>query len=781
MARQPQDATPKIQPAQRLAAKAVAAPSVESSSKAEGSDAEIALLQRSLSTSQRQQNGYAQASPQFVVIDETSSERKPFHRRLNMAARLGDTSETEAVLQQMEDAGLPPGPCAYHSLIFSYVRAGQAEAALQAVRREWNAGLRPLSESYCVVITAFVEADADDVAKAVLDSMLRTGLDPRPGWLALTKACIRAELSVPAWQHIEEGQRQGWAPDAELCEMLIEVICRVKSRLDRGLEFVRDDMPAMGITPTISHANALVRAYAVMDRPFATWWPLSLVMDGTLGPLCRPNTDTFNAVMQGIVHHKRITADHGQDNPFGDDMELIKAEALTRGCKPNKLMHALYCEAYLLFGREMEAMEAFKDMTKLAREGAATELLSPEVLVQLLLINARDLRPFNIRTILEAMRSDLRELPETALQLMTDKNLTMLSCWVNSWLGAQRMKRRMPGKIDVTSVAQPLTQREIDGEVIMTSLELGAVVEAADPNKPLPLSRLSNKAMIAELELRNLSTEGTRMQLYRRVQAARLSPPNLLLAGLRKQQQAREAKEERNRERVLERSKNQGKERRYKWRWSRVSDGEERADSVREEVTSMRVLPTTQQKSRQMSAAATSRFDDEAIDMRKMKAVGRGALSTSEMSALEGDDEDDDDETAVAVVDPFVVSLESDIEPLGRSLYEPKSFWPEGTGAARLGLELCEHAIALGQGPSFEDVCQLLLAADEENDAETAFAIAMMLGDLESQAQDHCWLFTSCWGVCMAEDRMDLAEAIAEVMEDVSMPLEDVVSTLRLQ
>lgn len=53
---------------------------------------------------------------------------------------------------------------------------------------------------------------------------------------------------MPAWQHIEEGQRQGWAPDAELCEMLIEVICRVKSRLERGLEFVRDDMPVRGHT-----------------------------------------------------------------------------------------------------------------------------------------------------------------------------------------------------------------------------------------------------------------------------------------------------------------------------------------------------------------------------------------------------------------------------------------------------------------------------------------------------------------------------------------------------
>ena len=53
------------------------------------------------------------------------------------------------------------------------------------------------------------------------------------------------------------------------------------------------------------------------------------------------------------MHHKRMTAEHGQDNPYGDDMELIKAEAVARGCKPNKLMHALYCEAFLMFGRDL--------------------------------------------------------------------------------------------------------------------------------------------------------------------------------------------------------------------------------------------------------------------------------------------------------------------------------------------------------------------------------------------------------------------------------------------
>lgn len=101
----------------------------------------------------------------------------------------------------------------------------------------------------------------------------------------------------------------------------------------------------------------------------------------------------------------------------------------------------------------------------------------------------------------------------------------------------------------------------------------------------------------------------------------------------------------------------------------------------------------------------------QAIDMRKMKAVGRGTLSSNEMSALEGDDEDEDDDGASDVSDPFVVSFATEIEPLGVSLYEPKRFWPKERGAARLGLKLTELAIALHGGPTFTDMCQLILVS----------------------------------------------------------------------
>lgn len=87
--------------------------------------------------------------PQCTPAVPAESPSELVHRRLKAAALQGDTSEAEAVLQQLQDAGLPPGPAAYHSLIFSYVRAGKAEEALQAVRREWNAGAP--TAAFCVI------------------------------------------------------------------------------------------------------------------------------------------------------------------------------------------------------------------------------------------------------------------------------------------------------------------------------------------------------------------------------------------------------------------------------------------------------------------------------------------------------------------------------------------------------------------------------------------------------------------------------------------------------
>lgn len=84
-----------------------------------------------------------------------------------------------------------PGPRAYHGLVFAYVKAGDADGALDAVRAAHEAGIQPIAESYTVLIHAFMQQDNVVDAELVLVSMKRAGLDARPGWLMLTQ--VRAQ------------------------------------------------------------------------------------------------------------------------------------------------------------------------------------------------------------------------------------------------------------------------------------------------------------------------------------------------------------------------------------------------------------------------------------------------------------------------------------------------------------------------------------------------------------------------------------------------------------
>lgn len=44
-------------------------------------------------------------------------------RRLGKAAQAGDVKAAEAVLAELEAAGLPPGQRAFHGLVFAYTKA----------------------------------------------------------------------------------------------------------------------------------------------------------------------------------------------------------------------------------------------------------------------------------------------------------------------------------------------------------------------------------------------------------------------------------------------------------------------------------------------------------------------------------------------------------------------------------------------------------------------------------------------------------------------------------
>ncbi len=71
---------------------------------------------------------------------------------MNAAGRgLPDLAESE--IAQMREAGLPPGPRAYHALVFAYVRAKLPYEALGVAERVVKEGMRHMRHIHTLCTT----------------------------------------------------------------------------------------------------------------------------------------------------------------------------------------------------------------------------------------------------------------------------------------------------------------------------------------------------------------------------------------------------------------------------------------------------------------------------------------------------------------------------------------------------------------------------------------------------------------------------------------------------
>lgn len=152
-----------------------------------------------------------------TFVDGATNEDDParfdFNRRLREAAMGGSVDDAEAVLAEMTRAGLPPGPRAYHALVFAFVKHRQPSGALAAIRRSWDAGITPMPETYAAVVAAHVAAGDLDTAEAVLASNRRAGVDCTKSWQQLVLGLLRAKQGVramEAYSQVRAGCRGAW-------------------------------------------------------------------------------------------------------------------------------------------------------------------------------------------------------------------------------------------------------------------------------------------------------------------------------------------------------------------------------------------------------------------------------------------------------------------------------------------------------------------------------------------------------------------------------------------
>ena len=86
------------------------------------------------------ENGARWVEHSAPSLGQPSTSRESACRSLLQAAQSGNTADAERTLQAMAAAGLPPGPRAWHALVFAYARAGDAEGSLKAIQNESQAG-----------------------------------------------------------------------------------------------------------------------------------------------------------------------------------------------------------------------------------------------------------------------------------------------------------------------------------------------------------------------------------------------------------------------------------------------------------------------------------------------------------------------------------------------------------------------------------------------------------------------------------------------------------------
>ena len=224
----------------------------------------------------------------------------------------------------MASAGLTPGPRAVHACVVAAAAAGDADGALDAMRRAHAAGLRPLPESYVALIHAFAGVGDAAAARAVLASMARAVPDARQGWLALCASLFRAGLGHDAEAALLRGRRaDGWQPDADVfLEWMVWLCSTQGARGAKLAQFILSkDMRSAGVEPDIRHANTLLAADAFMLSPNVGEQTLLAISDGAFGPLCRPTADSHAIVMEAHLEVIESAARRAAPRLAGPDKE----------------------------------------------------------------------------------------------------------------------------------------------------------------------------------------------------------------------------------------------------------------------------------------------------------------------------------------------------------------------------------------------------------------------------------------------------------------------------
>ncbi|KAJ7978206.1 Pentatricopeptide repeat-containing protein [Quillaja saponaria] len=347
--------------------------------------------------------------------------RFTFMEELMDRARNRDSAGVSEVIYDMIAAGLSPGPRSFHGLIISHVLNGDDEAAMQSLRRELSAGLRPVHETFLALIRLFGSKGRATRGLEILAAMEKLNYDIRQAWLVLVEELVRNNYLEDANKVFLKGAKGGLRATDDVYDLLIEEDCKVGDH-SNALE-IAYEMEAAGRMATTFHFNCLLSVQATCGIPeiaFATFENMEYGED-----YMKPDTETYNWVIQAYTRAESY--DRVQDVA---ELLGVMVEDHKR-VKPNAKTHALLVECFTKYCvvreaiRHFRALKNFEGGTKiLHHEGNFGDPLS-------LYLRAlcREGRIVEMLEALEVMAKDNQPIPTRAM-IFSRKYRTLVSSWI---------------------------------------------------------------------------------------------------------------------------------------------------------------------------------------------------------------------------------------------------------------------------------------------------------------------------------------------------------------
>eukprot|EP00899_Mesostigma_viride_P024182 jgi/Mesvir1/4949/Mv04571-RA.1 len=289
----------------------------------------------------------------------SKEERRPFLERIVERAKAGDPAGAENALVQMSNAGLRPGPRAYHGVVVAYVRARDPDGALGAMRRQHASGDKALMETYIELVRAYAMVGDAQKAEKSLGAMERAGYESSPAWLVLVTELFYAGCVKEALRCYDRGISVGYSPTLEVFDLVIEALC-AEGRWDDATSVLLS-MEMAACRPTARQFNHIIRAQVDAGSPTLAMRTFDRMQQTEV--VIQPDVHSFNHLIRGYARA-------GRSDSVSCMLEVLGFMLDRFHTRPNAQTYAYVLEGWLNAGDMRNAVRVFRQLRKAAAREA---------------------------------------------------------------------------------------------------------------------------------------------------------------------------------------------------------------------------------------------------------------------------------------------------------------------------------------------------------------------------------------------------------------------------